>query len=146
MVTMHHHVCQGFSKNLILAFVCRRKTVIPDVYRSINKCTETTQYNLHSLPYVLLFRDAVSIPDLSLLDCRSGNFDIVYAKSRYITQYIRSFPKHQKSGVCEQPFVGDIDLFAKFDIADVAKINKVACLSKCETVIVESIKIEHLNT
>ena len=99
MVAVHHHVCQCLTENLVLAFICCCETVILDVYRSINKGTETSQNDLYGLPDVLLFRDAVGVSYFRLLYCRCRNLYIVHTKGRHITQNKRRFPEHQKPGV-----------------------------------------------
>ena len=146
MVAVHHHVCQRLTENLVLALICRREPIVFDMYRGIDEGAEPTQYNLHCLPDILLFRDAVSVSHFRLLDCRSRDFDVVNTESWNIAQYIRGFSKHQETSVSEQPFVRDVDLLAKLGITDITQIHKIACLSKCKPIVVQGIKVEHLDS
>ncbi len=101
MVAVHHHICQSLTKHLVLAFVGCGKAVILDMYRGIDKCAEAAQDNLHSLPYVLLLRDAVGVSYFCLLNGRSRNLDVIDTEGGDIAQNERSLAEHQQSGVSE---------------------------------------------
>ena len=146
MVAMHHHVCECFAKNIVLALVRCRKSIVLNMNRSVNKSAEAAQNNLNSLPNIVLLGNTVSISYLRLLDCRTRNLNIVNAKRGNIPQDIRSFAEHQKPGISEQSITGDVDLFAKFSIINLPEISKILCLAEGESITFQGIEIKHLNT
>ena len=102
VIAVHYHIGEGFAENLVLAFVMSGQAIVLDMDWCINKCAETTEDYLNCLPDIVLFRNAVRISYLCLLDCQTQNLDIVNAECRHIAKDVRSFPEHQESRIREQ--------------------------------------------
>ena len=59
VIAVHYHVGEGFAEDFVLALVCCGKSIVLDMYWRINKCAETAQDNLYSLPNVVLFKNDI---------------------------------------------------------------------------------------